>query len=73
MGLEVSGSLTDACATYSNPVQIRDPTVKAACEALADAEDDARKAHRGIWEHGDPGDSDDDEPARPPPVWGKKK
>jgi staphylococcal nuclease domain-containing protein 1 len=54
--------------------QVRDPALKAAIEALADAEDEARRAHRGIWEHGDPGDSDDEEPApRPPPAWGKKK
>lgn len=54
-------------------VQIRDPALKAAVEALADAEDDARRAHRGIWEHGDPGDSDDEEPAPRAPAWGKKK
>jgi endonuclease YncB( thermonuclease family) len=53
--------------------QIRDPALKAAVEALADAEDDARRAHRGIWEHGDPGDSDDEEPAPRAPAWGKKK
>ena len=53
--------------------QVRDPQLKAAVEALADAEDEARRAHRGIWEHGDPGDSDDDEPAPRAPAWGKKK
>jgi staphylococcal nuclease domain-containing protein 1 len=53
---------------------VRDPALKAAIEALADAEDEARRAHRGIWEHGDPGDSEDEEPPRPPQgAWGAKK
>lgn len=38
-----------------------------------DFEDEARRAHRGMWEYGDPGDSDDEELAPKPAAWGKKR
>jgi endonuclease YncB( thermonuclease family) len=65
---------TDTHTRAHTHAQVRDPALKAAIEALADAEDEARRAHRGIWEHGDPGDSEDEEPPRPPQgAWGAKK
>ncbi|KAF8068404.1 elongation factor G [Scenedesmus sp. PABB004] len=52
--------------------KVRDPVAKAAISALMDQQDEARKGHTGMWEYGDPGDSDDEEPA-PRPAWGKPK
>lgn len=69
----VLGSKPCLCADTVCALQVRDPATKAAVEALMDAEDEARRAHRGMWEHGDPGDSDDEEPAPRPPAWGKKR
>jgi hypothetical protein len=54
-------------------LQVRDPAAKAVISKLMDFQDEARKAHEGMWEHGDPGDSDDEEPAPRAPAWGKKK
>lgn len=53
--------------------QVRDPVAKAAVSGLMDFQDEARKAHRGIWEYGDPADSDDEELAPKPNAWGKKR
>lgn len=53
--------------------KVRDPSAKAVISKLMDFQDEARKAHEGMWEHGDPGDSDDEEPAPRVPAWGKKK
>lgn len=54
-------------------VQVRDPAAKAVITKLMDFEDEARRAHRGMWEYGDPGDSDDEEMAPKPNAWGKKR
>eukprot|EP00879_Flechtneria_rotunda_P013848 GHRR01014464.1.p1 GENE.GHRR01014464.1~~GHRR01014464.1.p1 ORF type:complete len:545 (+),score=253.02 GHRR01014464.1:424-2058(+) len=53
--------------------KVRDPVAKAAIDKLMDFQDVARKAHRAMWEYGDPGDSDDEEPAPKPNAWGKKR
>lgn len=45
--------------------KIRDPALRAAIGALAPFEDEARKAHRGMFQYGDPGDSDDEETVAP--------
>jgi staphylococcal nuclease domain-containing protein 1 len=50
---------------------VRDPSAREAITALAKFEEEARKAHRGMFVYGDPGDSDDEEQA-PPRAWGKK-
>lgn len=54
-------------------LQVRDPAAKAVISKMMDYQDEARKGHEGMWEHGDPGDSDDEEPAPRAPAWGKKK
>jgi len=43
--------------------KVRDAAAKAAISALMDYEEAARKAHRGMWEYGDPGDSEDEQDA----------
>mmetsp|Transcript_9984 Transcript_9984/g.28669 ORF Transcript_9984/g.28669 Transcript_9984/m.28669 type:complete len:953 (+) Transcript_9984:302-3160(+) len=45
-----------------------DPELMTALEA---AEDSAKKAHAGIWQYGDPGDSDEEED-RPRGAWGRR-
>ena len=40
-------------------------------DALAAAEDLARRAHRGLFEYGDPGDDEEDD-APPRPAWGRR-
>lgn len=47
--------------------QVRDPAAREAITKMADAEAEARKAHRGIFQYGDPGDSDDEAADAPPP------
>lgn len=48
---------------------------KEAIGKLMEHQDAARKAHAGMWEYGDPGDSDDEDAAPRPPAgaWGKKR
>ena len=42
-------------------------------EALREAEDEARSAHAGMWEYGDPGSEEEEEaPPRPKGAWGRK-
>ena len=41
--------------------RLRDPQARDAVQRLQEHQEAARRAHRGIFEYGDPGDSDDDE------------
>lgn len=41
-------------------------------EALREAEGQARAAHAGMWEYGDPGSDEEDAPPPPPKAWGRK-
>jgi staphylococcal nuclease domain-containing protein 1 len=45
--------------------KLRDPASREAVTKLQEAQDEARRAHRGIFEFGDPGDSDDEQEAAP--------
>lgn len=47
-----------------------DPELVAALEA---AEDAAKSQRLGIWQYGDPGDSDDEEDFPRPGAWGKPR
>ncbi|GBF98194.1 hypothetical protein Rsub_10694 [Raphidocelis subcapitata] len=54
--------------------KLRDPAARAAVTKLAEYQEEARRAHRGIFEYGDPGDSDDEaEPARKPAPRGGRR
>lgn len=44
-----------------------DPASREAVSKLAEFEEEARKGHRGMFQYGDPGDSDDEKPLAPPP------
>lgn len=53
--------------------KVRDPAAKEAITAMAGFEEEARKAHRGMFQYGDPGDSDDEQDMpRPQGAWGKR-
>ena len=42
-------------------------------EALGEAESEARAAHAGMWEYGDPGSEEEENAApRPKGAWGRK-
>ncbi|KXZ48282.1 hypothetical protein GPECTOR_29g59 [Gonium pectorale] len=43
--------------------KVKDAAAREAIQAMAEYEDEARSAHRGMYVYGDPGDSDDEEPA----------
>lgn len=40
--------------------KLRDPALRDAVAKWQQYEDEARKGHRGMWQYGDPGDSDDE-------------
>lgn len=40
--------------------KVKDPATREAISKLQEYEDDARKSHRGMFQYGDPGDSDDE-------------
>ena len=61
-----------AFASKHNPkLFAQTPEVSAVIDALATSEDLARRAHRGLFEYGDPGDDDEDD-APPRPAWGRR-
>ncbi|EFJ43941.1 hypothetical protein VOLCADRAFT_95870 [Volvox carteri f. nagariensis] len=43
--------------------KVKDAAAREAIQAMQEYEDEARQAHRGMFMYGDPGDSDDEEPA----------
>lgn len=61
-------------ARLPKPRKVRDAATKEAVAALAQYEDEAREARRGLFAYGDPGDSDDEEAApKPAAAWGKAR
>lgn len=59
------------CRYYSFDANVQAAGSSAVVDALAAAEDLARRAHRGVFEYGDPGDDDEDD-APPRPAWGRR-
>jgi len=54
--------------------KLRDPAAREAVLKLQQYQEEARRAHRGIFEYGDPGDSDDEaEVARKPAARGGRR
>lgn len=57
--------------------KVRDPAAKEAISKLAHHEEEAKGAHRGVFQYGDPGDSDDETADVPKSAkasaWGAKK
>ena len=54
--------------------KVRDQDGRDAVKELQEYEDEAREARRGIFQYGDPGDSDDEAPAQVKTgAWGAKR
>ncbi|KAG2441222.1 hypothetical protein HYH02_010066 [Chlamydomonas schloesseri] len=55
--------LLAGCARLPKLRKVKDAAAREAITAMQEYEDEARQAHRGMFVYGDPGDSDDEEPA----------
>ncbi|MEW5304675.1 MAG: hypothetical protein WDW36_007269 [Sanguina aurantia] len=56
--------------------KVRDPAAREAISKMAEYEEEAKAAHRGVFQYGDPGDSDDetlDGPKGKASAWGARK
>lgn len=54
--------------------KVRDQDARDAVKELQEFEDEAREARRGIFQYGDPGDSDDEAPSQVKAgAWGVKR
>ena len=71
MNLSSSQCNEKDCIKIALPTLAQAPGSSTVIEALAAAEDLARRTHRGLFEYGDPGDEDEDE-APPRPAWGRR-